>query len=114
MRTHQVATFAQTLDLNNALVARRTVVPALRAVAQLLGVFLAVCLTGAVQGAAQGPQAAAGEQAQGPRASISFVPQPRITAAVDMRQTVEAKGSVHPLAKPEFDRGAVPDEMPPA
>ncbi|MGD0737565.1 MAG: Ig-like domain repeat protein, partial [Terracidiphilus sp.] len=108
MRIDRVATFAQSLDLNNALVARRTVFPALRAAARLLGVLLAVSLPAA----AQGTQAAAGDQTERPHAVIAFMPQARINSAVDMSQMVESKGSVHPLAKPEFDRGPVPDEMP--
>ena len=37
---------------------------------------------------------------------------PRITQAIDETQLTALKGSVHPLARPEFDRGAVPDATP--
>src|SRR5438132_11866991 len=33
----------------------------------------------------------------------------RITQAIDKTQLVRLKGNVHPLARPEFDQGAVPD-----
>jgi len=36
----------------------------------------------------------------------------RITAEVDDTRTVQLKGNVHPLARPEFDRGAVADSQP--
>jgi hypothetical protein len=36
----------------------------------------------------------------------------RVTAAVDDARTVQLKGNVHPLARPEFDRGAVADSQP--
>jgi subtilase family serine protease len=36
----------------------------------------------------------------------------RVTAAVDDTRTVQLKGNVHPLARPEFDRGAVADSQP--
>ena len=36
----------------------------------------------------------------------------RITAPVDDTRTVQLKGNVHPLARPEFDRGAVADSQP--
>ena len=36
----------------------------------------------------------------------------RIVAKVDDTRTVELKGNVHPLARPEFDRGAVADSQP--
>ena len=108
MRANPDVPFALALNLNNTPVARRTAFPVWRFMIRLLQVLLAVCLPVVAQGA----QAAAGDQAQRPHANIAYVPQPRIVSAVDMRQTVEAKGSVHPLARPEFDRGAVPDEMP--
>jgi len=108
MRANPDVSSALTLNLNDFLVARRTALPVWGILTLLLQLLLAMCLPAA----AQGPLAVAGELAQGPRAVISFMPQPRITSAVDMSHTVEAKGSVHPFAKPEFDRGAVPDEMP--
>lgn len=40
----------------------------------------------------------------------SSVPPARITATVDERTLVQLVGSSHPLARPEFDRGAVPDD----
>jgi hypothetical protein len=36
----------------------------------------------------------------------------RVTAEVDDTRTVQLKGNVHPLARPEFDRGAVADSQP--
>ena len=36
----------------------------------------------------------------------------RVVAAVDPQFTVPLKGNVHPLARLEFDRGAVPDSQP--
>src|ERR1700674_2784009 len=36
----------------------------------------------------------------------------RITQAIDETQLVTLKGNVHPLARPEFDQGAVSDSMP--
>jgi subtilase family serine protease len=46
----------------------------------------------------------------------SFVHTPavpaRITQAIDETQLVRLKGNVHPLARPEFDQGAVPDSTP--
>src|SRR5260370_36742758 len=36
----------------------------------------------------------------------------RVTAQVDDTRTFQLKGNVHPLARPEFDRGAVADSQP--
>jgi len=36
----------------------------------------------------------------------------RVVAAVDDTQTVQLKGNVHPLARAEFDQGALPDSQP--
>ncbi len=36
----------------------------------------------------------------------------RITQAIDETQLVRLKGNVHPLARPEFDQGSVPSELP--
>src|ERR1700686_4373257 len=36
----------------------------------------------------------------------------RITQAIDETQLVTLKGNVHPLAQPEFDKGAVPSSQP--
>src|ERR1039458_5078071 len=38
--------------------------------------------------------------------------QPRITAAIDESRLTMLKGNTHPLARPEFDRGAAPDSLP--
>lgn len=40
-----------------------------------------------------------------------YVPS-RITQAIDDTRLVQFKGNVHPLARPEFDQGAVPDSTP--
>ena len=42
---------------------------------------------------------------------VPFVPA-RITNAIDETQLFRLKGNVHPLARPEFDRGVVPDGTP--
>ena len=58
--------------------------------------------------------AAAGESAsanQSARSQASAVPA-RITQAIDEAQLVRLKGNVHPLARPEFDQGAVSDSTP--
>jgi len=52
--------------------------------------------------------AAQGQASQG---QPSRVPS-RVTALVDDTRTVQRKGNVHPLARPEFDRGAVADSQP--
>ena len=36
----------------------------------------------------------------------------RVTAEVDDARTVQLKGNIHPMARPEFDRGAVADSQP--
>jgi hypothetical protein len=36
----------------------------------------------------------------------------RVTAEVDDTRTVQLKGNIHPMARPEFDRGAVADSQP--
>ncbi len=36
----------------------------------------------------------------------------RVTAEVDDTRTVQLKGNIHPLARPEYDRGAVADSQP--
>src|SRR5258708_34375120 len=59
----------------------------------------------AVRAAAQSkPQSAAAAQA-------AAVP-PRITQAIDETQLQRLKGNVHPLARQEFDQGAVSDATP--
>jgi hypothetical protein len=52
------------------------------------------------------PNASSTTQAQAP-----IVPA-RITQAIDETQLVTLKGTVHPLARPEFDKGAVSDAAP--
>ena len=37
---------------------------------------------------------------------------PRITQAVDENQRVRLKGNTHPLARPQYDRGAAPADLP--
>src|SRR5215813_10409805 len=39
-------------------------------------------------------------------------PSPRIVQAISEKQLVSLKGNVHPLARAEFDRGAVDDSQP--
>jgi hypothetical protein len=50
------------------------------------------------------PLMAAGQQA-------ATVPA-RVTQAVDMQNLVTLPGNTHPLARPEYDRGAAPDSLP--
>ncbi len=38
--------------------------------------------------------------------------QPRIAAAIDESRLTTLRGNTHPLARPEFDRGAAPDSLP--
>ena len=38
--------------------------------------------------------------------------QPRITKALDESQLTTLRGNVHPLARPEFDRGPAPPDLP--
>jgi len=48
-----------------------------------------------------------------PAAEAQTRPVPsRVTAQVDDTRTVQLKGNIHPLARPEFDRGAVADSQP--
>ncbi len=37
---------------------------------------------------------------------------PRVTQAVDMQNLITLRGNVHPLARPEFDQGVAPDDLP--
>ena len=37
---------------------------------------------------------------------------PRVTQSIDMQQLVTLRGDVHPLARPQFDQGAAPDDLP--
>jgi pseudomonalisin len=41
-----------------------------------------------------------------------MLPAPRITQAIDEKNLVQLNGNVHPLARPQFDRGAVNDSLP--
>src|SRR5579859_2454797 len=45
------------------------------------------------------------------QAQTHLVPS-RVTAEVDDTRTVQLKGNIHPMARPEFDRGAVADSQP--
>jgi subtilase family serine protease len=63
-------------------------------------------LTGAERAAAQ-----SAAQSQAPVVQAPVVPA-RITQAIDETQLVRLKGNVHPLARPEFDQGAVPASLP--
>jgi hypothetical protein len=45
-------------------------------------------------------------------AAVSAAVPVRITQAIDETQLVRLKGNVHPLARPQFDQGAVSDAMP--
>jgi Pro-kumamolisin, activation domain/Bacterial Ig-like domain (group 3) len=45
------------------------------------------------------------------RAQVA-TPQNRVTQTVNMSERVTLLGNVHPLARPEFDQGAVPDSAP--
>lgn len=49
---------------------------------------------------------------QPPNAAQATTVPARITQAIDETRVVPIKGSVHPLARPEFDRGVVPDSTP--
>jgi len=57
------------------------------------------------------PQAAADSASAASMAQTPAVPA-RITQAIDETQLVRLKGNVHPLARPEFDQGAVADSTP--
>jgi hypothetical protein len=69
----------------------------------ILAVILA--LTGLSASAQTTAQIAGSIQAQAPSV-------PRITQAIDETQLVTLKGNIHPLARKEFDQGAVSDSMP--
>ena len=49
--------------------------------------------------------------AQGSRAQTGAV-RARVTQAVDMQNLVTLRGNVHPLARPEYDQGVAPDDLP--
>lgn len=73
-----------------------------------LFVFAVLLVFGAERVAAQSNAQAAGQSSF---AQTPAVPA-RITQAIDETQLVRLKGNVHPLARPEFDQGAVPDSTP--
>src|SRR5438445_1243044 len=68
--------------------------------------FAVILLLGAPRAAGQATADTSASFAQ-----ISAVPA-RITQAIDETQLVRLKGNVHPLARPEFDQGAVEDWQP--
>jgi hypothetical protein len=71
----------------------------------------AVCLLAvapAVLAGGTGAQTAGGNAA----AQVNAKPTARIVQEIDNTQLVELRGNVHPLARPEFDRGAVADSVP--
>jgi len=68
--------------------------------------FASVLLLTSLAAAHANAQSAAASQAQ-----ASVVPA-RITQAIDETQSVRLQGNVHPLARPEFDQGAVEDWQP--
>ena len=71
-------------------------------------VFVTLLVSGAERAAAQ-----SNAQAVGQSSFVQTPPVPaRITQAIDETQLVRLKGNVHPLARPEFDQGAVPDSTP--
>jgi Pro-kumamolisin, activation domain/Bacterial Ig-like domain (group 3) len=47
-----------------------------------------------------------------PSSTVSAAVPSRITQAINEKQLVRFKGNIHPLARPQFDQGAVPDSMP--
>src|ERR1019366_2623334 len=47
-----------------------------------------------------------------PAFAQSAAVEPRITKAVDESQVTTLRGNVHPLARPEFDRGPAPPDLP--
>jgi len=78
-----------------------------------LVVFAVILLVAAPRASAQRQSATQAESsgAQSAAAQLPVVPA-RITQAIDETQLVTLKGNVHPLARPEFDRGAVPPGQP--
>jgi hypothetical protein len=74
-----------------------------------LFVFALILALTALRAEAQtNPNSAQGSQS----AAVSSAVPARITQAIDEKQLVRLKGSVHPLARPQFDKGIVPDAMP--
>ena len=70
----------------------------------IFAAILGCCYFAPPSSAQSNPQAVAATQAPAVPA--------RITQAIDETQLVRLKGNVHPLARPEFDQGAVPDSTP--
>ena len=58
------------------------------------------------------PRSFAQSNAQAAAAIQASAVPARITQAIDETQLVRLKGNVHPLARPEFDQGPVPDSTP--
>jgi hypothetical protein len=79
---------------------RRFAPAGLRVFALLAAV--ALCFWMSMDARAQAPDATAAEQAVSPA---------RITQTLDESDLVTLKGNVHPLARPEFDQGAVSDGL---
>jgi subtilase family serine protease len=71
----------------------------------ILSIAVATVFSGARATAQTTPESAAAVSQSG------FVPS-RITQAIDETQLAVLKGSVHPLARPDFDRGPVTDATP--
>ena len=67
---------------------------------------LILALTGLPAAAQTTAQSTSVAQAQAP------IVQARITRAIDETQLVTLRGNVHPLARPEFDQGAAPSDLP--
>ncbi|HKW33978.1 MAG TPA: Ig-like domain repeat protein [Candidatus Acidoferrum sp.] len=80
----------------------------LRTSLSVSAVFLTSCYFAPRTAAQSGAQSAAANASQ---AQTPAVPA-RIRQAIDEGQLVRLKGNVHPLARPEFDQGAVPDSTP--
>lgn len=68
-----------------------------------LSAAIAACLWMNVDAGAQAPDASAAQQAG---------PPVRITQAINENNLILLRGNVHPLARPEFDQGAVSDAQP--
>ncbi len=79
-------------------------VRAITIVYSLLSLAILYALAGSRVSAQTKPDSASGTQAVAVPA--------RITQAIDETQLVPMKGNVHPLARPEFDQGAVTDSAP--
>src|SRR4029077_20845459 len=71
----------------------------------ILSIAVATAFSGARASAQTTPESTTAVSQSG------FVPA-RITQAIDEKQLAVLKGSVHPLARPDFDRGPVTDATP--